>query len=508
MSENDELPEGWALASLGDLAVLINGDRGPNYPNKSALVEKGVPFINAGHIKDGGIDLTEMNYITDERFDLLRSGKVQRNDILYCLRGSLGKTAVVKDIERGAIASSLVIIRASEDFELGYLFNFLVSPAGKDEILKYDNGSAQPNLAGNSVAEFSVPLPPLTEQQRIVAKVETLLARVNAARQRLARVPALLKRFRQSVLAAACSGQLTEDWRENELSVEPAASLRDRIRSAKKKGYVAPNRDAETEFPDSWELVSMDEITSIITSGSRDWKQYYTDDGPGTFIMAQNVRPMKLDRSYRLGVRPPEGDRDRVRSQVQKDDVLVTIVGANTGDVCRVPEELDQHYVCQSVALMRPILQDTSAYVEMFLNSPRHGKEQYEDWIYGEGRPHISFDHLRATAIGLPPLAEQHEIVRRVEALLARADRIEKRLATATRRVETLTQAILAKAFCGELVPTEAELARKEGRDYEPAEVLLQRIRAERDAAGTTKKKAPRGERGRSGSKSTSRSTH
>src|SRR5438105_14497516 len=79
------------------------------------------------------------------------------------------------------------------------------------------------------------------------------------------------------------------------------------------------------------------------------------------------------------------------------------------------------------------------------------------------------------------PLAEQHEIVRRVEALLARAEKIEKRLAAATRRVETLSQAILAKAFRGELVPTEAELARQEGRDYEPASVLLERIRAGRN---------------------------
>jgi type I restriction enzyme S subunit len=81
-----------------------------------------------------------------------------------------------------------------------------------------------------------------------------------------------------------------------------------------------------------------------------------------------------------------------------------------------------------------------------------------------------------------PPLAEQHEIVRRVEALFRLADAIEKRVALATARAEKLTQAILAKAFRGELVPTEAELARREGRGYEPASVLLERIRAERAA--------------------------
>jgi type I restriction enzyme S subunit len=96
------------------------------------------------------------------------------------------------------------------------------------------------------------------------------------------------------------------------------------------------------------------------------------------------------------------------------------------------------------------------------------------------------------TAVLLPPLAEQHEIVRRVDALFALADKIEARLAAVTSRVEKITQAILAKAFRGELVPTEAELARAEGRDYEPASVLLERMRAAREATASTPPKGPR----------------
>jgi type I restriction enzyme S subunit len=135
------------------------------------------------------------------------------------------------------------------------------------------------------------------------------------------------------------------------------------------------------------------------------------------------------------------------------------------------------------------------------LNSPEHGQEQYRQWIYGEGRPHLSFDHLRATAVAIPPLAEQHEIVRRVEALFRLADAIEKRAAAATARADRLTQAILAKAFRGDLVPTEADLARREGRNYEPASVLLERIRAEREGAdgqaqpNSTRREKKRGRR-------------
>ena len=327
-----------------------------------------------------------------------------------------------------------------------------------------------------------------------MAKVEELLARVNAARERLAKVPAILKRFRQSVLAAACSGQLTADWRDSRSTTESALELVDRLRAARKAALydprseaptpqrsreiaaTPPNTDFQEEVPEGWVVASMDEITTRITSGSRDWKRYYCSDGRGTFIMAQNIRPMRFDRSYRLAVAPPSDDRDRGRSEVRQGDILVTIVGANTGDVCRVTERIDQHYVCQSVALMRPALPEISPFVELYLNSHRHGQLQYQTWIYGEGRPHLSFDHLRATTIAVPPLEEQEEIVRRVGRLFELADVIEHRVAAGVYRAEKLTQAILAKAFRGELVPTEADLARAESRPYEPTSAFPARI--------------------------------
>ena len=217
LKADDKLPQGWAIAKLQDLATFINGDRGKNYPNKNALVTQGIPFINAGHINNGIIEMSKMNFITQDRFDLLRSGKISQNDILYCLRGSLGKTAIVTNIDKGAIASSLIIVRTISDINYKYIFYYLISPLGKSEIEKYDNGSAQPNLSAKSVQSFSVPLPPLNEQKRIVAKLEKLLAKVNESCDRLSRIPTILKRFRQSVLASACSGRLTADWRKNHI---------------------------------------------------------------------------------------------------------------------------------------------------------------------------------------------------------------------------------------------------------------------------------------------------
>jgi type I restriction enzyme S subunit len=119
-------------------------------------------------------------------------------------------------------------------------------------------------------------------------------------------------------------------------------------------------------------------------------------------------------------------------------------------------------------------------YFHAFLSGPA-GRDQIEKRARTTaGQFNLNLDILRTLQLPLPPLTEQHEIVRRVEALFRLADAIKKRVAAATARSEKLVQAILAKAFRGELVPTEAELARREGRDYEPASALLERIRAER----------------------------
>ena len=172
-----ELPEGWEWAKFGLVAEFINGDRGKNYPNKSEYVESGKPWINTGHIETNGtLTETGMNFITDEKFESLRGGKIQKGDLVYCLRGAtFGKTAFVKPYSEGAIASSLMIIRPFLAELNSYIFRYLVSPFGRSQIFRFDNGSAQPNLSANSVTLYSFPIPPLSEQKRIVAKVDELM---------------------------------------------------------------------------------------------------------------------------------------------------------------------------------------------------------------------------------------------------------------------------------------------------------------------------------------------
>lgn len=119
------IPGNWCWCRLATLADLYNGDRGKNYPSKKDYQVSGIPFINAGALNNGRLDESEFNFITEQKYNDLSSGKIMRNDILYCLRGSLGKMAFVDTDVKGAISSSLCILRAKTAISTKYLFYLL-----------------------------------------------------------------------------------------------------------------------------------------------------------------------------------------------------------------------------------------------------------------------------------------------------------------------------------------------------------------------------------------------
>lgn len=170
-----EIPDNWCWVRLGDLSIVINGDRGKNYPGKSFWISEGVPFINAGALNNDVLNSEGFNYISEKRFLMLRDGFVEKNDILYCLRGSLGKFSLNLDYHQGAIASSLAIIRNVNSELCRYFITYLNSPVAAEMVKRVNNGTAQPNLSADNVKKYIIPLPPLAEQQRIVERLEQLL---------------------------------------------------------------------------------------------------------------------------------------------------------------------------------------------------------------------------------------------------------------------------------------------------------------------------------------------
>ncbi len=167
----------WVIKKLGEICYFENGDRGKNYPSDYSKENIGVPFINAGNLTNGRISEEELNYITSEQYEKLSGGKFKKGDFVFCLRGSLGKYGYNKDLEKGAIASSLVIIRPEKEILPEYLEYYLSSPLCLSLVKRHDSSSSQPNLSANSVKSFEIPLPPLELQNKfasIVKEVEAL----------------------------------------------------------------------------------------------------------------------------------------------------------------------------------------------------------------------------------------------------------------------------------------------------------------------------------------------
>lgn len=159
---------------LGSVCRMINGDRSKNYPSSNDFVSDGIPFINAGHLQNRQVDFSAMNYITVKKFNSLSQGKVQLNDVLYCLRGSLGKHAIVT-FDRGAVASSLVILRCDKGKILPrYLLYAIETYDIEKQTKASSNGSSQPNLSASSVKDFEIILPQIADQQKFVSFVSQI----------------------------------------------------------------------------------------------------------------------------------------------------------------------------------------------------------------------------------------------------------------------------------------------------------------------------------------------
>jgi type I restriction enzyme S subunit len=176
-------------------------------------------------------------------------------------------------------------------------------------------------------------------------------------------------------------------------------------------------------------------------------------------------------------VDPPEDDPSCARSLIQPRDLLITIVGANTGHVCVVAETPGKAFVCQSVALVRPVISESAEYINIWLNSEEHGQKYFENCMYGQGRPHLSFDQLGATPIALPPLLELPRIVAEAERQLSVISGIEAQVDHISRRADRLRQSILKRAFSGRLVHHDP--------NDEPASALLERVRVNANVGAT-----------------------
>ena len=205
----DKLKNNSKSVKLSSVIKFENGDRGKNYPSKKYQLSVGIPFINAGDLSlDGEITQKGMVYISDDRFNLLGAGKIELDDILFCLRGSLGKCALNKTYKKGAIASSLVIMRPEKKKILPkYLLAYLRSGLIKERIKNTASGTAQPNLSAKTVCNYEIPLPSIEIQELVLNKIEIIKEEYFTLRKIMSQKRDEFKKLKSSILLKKLSNK-------------------------------------------------------------------------------------------------------------------------------------------------------------------------------------------------------------------------------------------------------------------------------------------------------------
>ncbi len=487
------LPGGWCWSEFGAIATFENGDRGKNYPNRAEYVEKGIAWINTGHIlPDGSLSLTAMNYITRQKFDSLGGGKIRPGDLLYCLRGAtFGKTAFVEPFVEGAIASSLMIIRLGPVLDRRFAYIYLTSPLGKLQLMRFNNGTAQPNLSSGSVKKYLVPLPPLAEQRRIVAKVDELMGlcdRLEEARTRreahrarlttaslsrltapdtdaqtfqtharfaLDALPALttrpdqIKALRQTILNLAVRGKLVEQNPRD----EPAHEMLERISVANPRvGLAVVNQTSEPPFdpPPGWRWTTLGALVLHSDAGWSPRTENHERQGDTWGVL--KVSAVSWDRfnpTANKQVLP--GTEPRRQAQVHGGDFLIS--RANTAELIAraviVEEQPINLMMSDKIVRLRLVEDCNQSFILMVNNAADFARNYYADKASGvsPSMKNVSRNVILDLPLPLPPLAEQRRIVKKVDDLMALCDRLEASLATADTTRRRLLEALLHEAL-------------------------------------------------------------
>ena len=437
---------GWGRVRLGEIATVLNG-----FAFKSDLFTKngGVPLIR---IRDVGGSASNTCYAGefDSRY------LVRRGELLIGMDGDFNCARWRG--EPGLLNQRVCKVTLHSDEYDGRFLDYVL-PGYLKAINDATSSVTVKHLSSRTVEEIPLPRPPIQEQKAIVEEFEKQFSRLDEAVANLKRVKANLKRYKAAVLKAAVEGRLVpteaELARRESRSYETGAQLLKRILEMRRgqwkgkgkyKDPVGADLSQTIDVPDGWAIASLDQLAGRITSGSRDWSPYY-NRGTSIFVLAQNVRPLAPDFSVRQFVDPPKDDPSRDRSRIATGDLLATIVGANAGQVCLVDAAPADAYVCQSVALIRPVALGVSAYLNYWLNSDEHGQRYFERCMYGQGRPHLSFEQLMTTPIALPPAAEQYRVVAELDRRLSLVRGVESEVEANLIRAQTLRHAVLARQF-------------------------------------------------------------
>lgn len=421
-----------------------------------------------------------------ERASKSTKNRFEAGDVLLGkLRPYLNK--VVRADHSGFCTTEIIPIKPSESVDGSYLFFWLKHPKFLEYVTAVSHGLHMPRLGTDAGRAAPFVLAPINEQKRISDKLDAVLARVDACRERLDRVPAILKRFRQSVLAAATSGRLTEGWRRTHGDMQPSwttlvngkpiALPTGYDRLSKQSFKLVPIEHDAGNLPDTWSVTTIAELYRAnvlidFADGNHGSlyprKEDFGSDGVLFLTATQIGEQWELDLAACPRLKAEKAELLN-KGWAQAGDVLLTH-NATVGRVAYLENPGEDALLGTSVTFYRFNPRYLEPRFARIVFSSPFFRRQLESVMEQTTRDQVPITKQVSLNFVYPPLAEQQEIIRRVETLFAFADRLQQRHSTALAHIEQLTPALLAKAFRGQLVPQDP--------NDEPASELLKRIRA------------------------------
>ena len=440
MEDRRKLPEGWALCPIEDIARINPRHSGQLNPSLE------VSFVSMAGISEKGwhFNSSEVRALSSVRnnFTHFAEGDVLFAKITPCMEN--GKAAIAYGLRNGlgCGTTELHVVRPIGGVGPKYLYYFLRQESvRKDAALNMTGTAGQLRVPVGYIRSAILRLAPLNEQHRIAVKLEELLAKVDKCIERLERIPAILKRFRNAILSAAATGQLTSSLRKSD------------------------------DITGSWQQVKLGNAADLIQIGPfgslLHKSEYVKDQIP--LVNPTNIVAGRIIPSPDTTISPAKKHQLR-RYALQEGDVVI----GRRGEMgrCAVVTKKEDGWVCGTGSLfVRPHAKLLPSFLHILISSPA-AIAYLEESNVGSTMANLNQGIFHQMEIPLPDVEEQQEIVHRVEALFKIADQIEARYKKAKAVVDKLTQSILAKAFRGELVPQDP--------NDEPASELLNRIREER----------------------------
>lgn len=465
-----KLPSAWTWTRLEECVDILDGQRVPINSDEREKRLGGIPYYGAtGQV--GWID----DYLFDEELVLLGEDGAPFLDPYkhkaYIINGKswVNNHAHVLRVIKEIVSNPLVCY---------YLNSF--------NYRDYISGTTRYKLNQAPMRKIPLPLPPLSEQRRIVAKIEELFTRLDAGVEAMKKIQLQLKRYRQSVLKSAFEGRLTSEWREaHKGELEPASVLLEKIKAGRKKSgkhkELSPLDTADLpELPEGWVWTTMIELTESMKNGIYKPPQFYAEFGVACLrmyniedgsIVWKDIKRMKLTQ-------------DEIKEyELLEGDILVNRVNSRelVGKAAPIPSGLECCvYESKNIRLRVFAQYVASKYISHWLqlSGQKYFNRNAQQTV---GMASINQQQLGAIPLPFCSLIEQQKIGEEIERCFSVADNIERTIEQSLKQAERLCQSILKRAFEGQLVPQDPS--------DEPAEKLLERIRAEKAKNQTNTKR-------------------